>query len=413
MACGSCAVLFAARRSLSWLRELPRGAVVVGATAFVPVPFDPSTIDRPEARPIGRPRTFETFAFVSEGPGTAWRGDDVRASLEVDEASLGLRPPVIAGSVHATADARGARVEVEGHTVGRVERGLALVVFAPDGTLLRAMEFSEAEPLQVDFQEAVYELRGESPCIEATPHAWTDATAVLASGSAVATLSRLDSTVIEIEVAERDDLLAQSSHLLGDGTTSLEQGQSVGGWRSLDWKLARTGSRRPLFRLSLDRPPERARARLRLGAAGAQRVCSHRPARELFGGAGREAVLRADFESEAYFGAGWGMAERTPLGTIRRGAGSTSLLVPLRAGRACRVTLEGTAPSAVDVTINGSAAGSCDLNQDSRCEIEISAAAARQGLNSIRLTPGVPAAAAQAGPGADISDSAVFVWRLR
>ena len=121
------------------------------------------------------------------------------------------------------------------------------------------------------------------------------------------------------------------------------------------WRLTRNGSRRPLYRLVFDHVPAGARARLREEHSSI-RLCEQRPARDLFGGR-RDGVVRADFEHEAYFGPGWTAAERTPIGALRRAAGSATLLIPLPAGVSCSLDLDGSAAPPIHVTPSHAAQG--------------------------------------------------------
>lgn len=374
-----------------WLNALPRGTVVVGATASVPLPFDPSTIGRPDARPPGRPRTFEVFSLVAHGQHAVWRGDDTTASLTLDGRSAGSPTFAASGPVTAIADLRGARIEVDGDPIAHLGRGLALAAFNAEGRLLRALAFPDGAPLQVDFQEAVYELQGETPCVDLTTDEWTDLVGVLSSGSVVATVGRLDSVAVELEIGGSDKLRAASWQLLGDGRATLTQPETPDHQVRLVWNLHRAAGRRPLFRLAFDRIPVGGRARLRPGEGSRLRVCSFRPSRELKLDEQRESILRADFESEAYFGPGWTTAERTPTGTIRRATGPAVLLVPLDVPSACRVSFDGTAPVPVALTVNETTVGKCNLNRTTACDIEVPAHAAHAGVNSIRLSLEDPA----------------------
>ena len=374
-----------------WLNVLPRRAIVVGATAAVPIPFDPATIGRPGARPPGRPRTYEVFSLVAHGSHAMWRGDDTTASLTGDQIAADLRMIAASGPVAVLADARGARIEVGGDAVAYVARGLAIAAFDGDGRLLRTVELPDGAPLRVDFQEALYELQGESPCADVTGERWSDLGGVLSTGSVVATVDRLEAVAMELEVEDMGDVRVFSWQLLGDGRAILRRAQSSDGLIRLTWELQRNPGRRPLFRLAFDRVPRSARARLRPDAARRLRLCSFRPSRNLGLDQHRERVLRADFESEAYFGPGWTTALRTATGTVRRAVGPATILLPLANPIACRISFEGTAPAPVSVTVNERPIARCNLGRTAACDIDVPAVVTQAGLNSITLSLEDPA----------------------
>ena len=152
-------------------------------------------------------------------------------------------------------------------------------------------------------------------------------------------------------------------------------------------ELTRTGERRPVFRFALDRAPVRARARLTSGGAQSRvTVCAHEP-HSLFAAGHDQAVLRPDFESEAYFRAGWGDAERTATGPVRRAGRRATLLLPFEGRYRYRVSFDivGAAASSLDVTLNGSAVGTCDLQESGPCEVDLPSVTARDGVNALSL----------------------------
>jgi hypothetical protein len=147
--------------------------------------------------------------------------------------------------------------------------------------------------------------------------------------------------------------------------------------------MTRPADRRPVFRLALDRVPGAARARLASGTSGAVTLCAFNPARPLFPGDAPTARLRPDFESEAWFGAGWSDVRQTPTGRARRGENGATLLVPLSAGRDYRLWLDLGGKTAAAVSVNGRPAGVCAMGE---CEILLPAAAVRNGVNEVTLS---------------------------
>jgi hypothetical protein len=363
-----------------WLENLPDGTVIVGSAAYVAVPAEFSS----RARRVGRARSFTAFALATGRAGGAWREEDSPIALAIVEPGVHISSlPAFGGAVRAFADDRHARIEVAGRTIAQVDAGLALAVFAKDGTFLRAIEFPSGEPLQVPFEEALYELKAEAACVDVTTDKWSDITPALSTGSWLTTLRTFGSVTIESAIAGGFGSGPRSSVLVGDGSA-----QSVPHDEVLLTELTRTGERRPVFRLALDRAPVGARARLRSGGAQSHiTVCAHLP-HSLFVEGRDQAVLRPDFESEAYFGAGWTDAERTATGPVRRAGRHATLLLPFEEGYRYRMSFEivGTAAAGIDVTVNGVAAATCDLRENGPCEVDLLPAIVRDGLNTLTLT---------------------------
>ena len=116
-------------------------------------------------------------------------------------------------------------------------------------------------------------------------------------------------------------------------------------------------------------------------------VCPHHPARPLFTPASTAGVLRADFESEAYYGAGWSGAERNEAGPFRRGEETATLLLPLSRGFSYHLALDVTSTDGAGVTLalNGQPAGACDLHGNGRCEVTLPAALLRDDMSALTL----------------------------
>jgi hypothetical protein len=371
-----------------WLARLPRGSIVAGAMAYAPAPPDLLAIGHPNARPAGRPRSFEAFAAVVGRRGAAWSKADEATSLSVNAASLGVALPDFAGSLLASAGANEARIDLSGRTIARTDTGLALAVFAPDGTLARTLEFTLEEPRRVQYAGALYELAGDSPCAELTTKTFTDIDAVLAKGSWITTTPDVGSVVVDVLFPESRDVRARSSLLLGDGSMRTTIAHDPDG-DMLSTELTRSGERRPVFRLALDRPLSPARARVRPGGSRSSlTLCSHEAVRPLFEGGRTTAVLDADFESEPYFGAGWGDANRTPTGPSRDGEDGATVFLPLEQGRGYRASLEMAAAETVtlDVTLNGVHVGECDPHGARPCDVTLPEVVVRRGINTLMLS---------------------------
>jgi hypothetical protein len=382
-----------------WLLTLPRNTIVVGATAFVPGPLDLSGPDHSHARPIGRPRTFETFVLRTRTRDAAWRGADDEISMTIDPAALPAPPP-FAGALVASAGPGGARIALAGQELASVDAGLALAVFAPDGKFLRSEALHGDAPMRVPFQEALYELTADVPCVSLTTGAWTDLSPALATGSWIASLPAIGSVTVETVMESADgNIRSQSTQLMGDGDTDTAAAGSADG--ALATVMTRGSERRPVFRFALDRPAVHARGRLRPGSVSqAVTVCPHHPARPLFAPGSNTGDLRADFESEAYYGAGWSGAERNEAGPFRRGEERATLLLPLSRGFSYHLTMDVTSAegAGVALVLNGQPVGACDLHGNGRCEVTIPGALLHDDMSVLTLaqsgTPGTHRGAA-------------------
>ena len=117
------------------------------------------------------------------------------------------------------------------------------------------------------------------------------------------------------------------------------------------------------------------------------RLCAHRPP-ALFPTGAEHAVLKPDFESEAYFGSGWHDAERTPTGRVRRADGVATLLLPLTTGYSYRIALDLTAasPTRIEAALNGAMVSGCTVGDRTSCDLTVSSQLVRDGTNALRLT---------------------------
>jgi hypothetical protein len=355
-----------------WLRGLPRGTFVTGASAFVPAPIDLTGADHSHARPPGRPRTYEAFALRTGTQDAVWRGGDGHVSLTV-EPPLFERIAALGGPLVLSADRGGARVALSGVQIASIDAGVALAAFSPEGALLRSQTFAPGEPVRMPFLEAVYELAGETPCVNLTTERWTDVSRALATGGWIAAVPAIGSVAIETAIPpSAPGVQAQSTQLMGDGGTGTAMAVGVEGGQVFTTEMIRSGESRAVFRLSVDAPAARALARVRPGGVrSALTVCAHHPARPLFTPGSAAGSLKTDFESEAYYGPGWGGAERNQAGSFRRGDNRASLLLPLPPGFTYRIALdlswEGDAR--VAAALNGHTVGTCEAHNSGPCEL--------------------------------------------
>lgn len=371
-----------------WIQELPRGTVIAGAAAYAAVPFELSALARRDASAALRVRPFTAFAFVAGRSGVARRDGETATSLTVNAETLESRLPPVPGSLRAIGDERGARVELAGREIAAVDMGLAVGAFRPDGTFWRALEFRSGESLDVPPESSLFELKGQAACVAASTAEWTDVAPVFSTGSWLATFPPIGSVVIETHVGESCGAHSRADEVLGAGTArSLGQTRTTDGGDLLVTEFTRGPVGRPVFHLALDCVPRTARARVRSGGVvSTVEMCGHKQA-PLFADGGSHAVLRPDFESEAYFGAGWHDAERTPTGRVRRGDERATLLLPLTTAYTYQIALDIVfAGSRVDVALNGIAAASCDVGDRAPCTVNLSSDAVRDGVNALTLS---------------------------
>ena len=370
----------------AWLRELPRETVVIGATALAAVPFDPAILGHPEARGPGRAAPYEAFVLVAGRGRAAWNRDEHRASIAAGQPSVAAPVSRLPASLEARADDRGATVLAGGRPIGDVSTGLVLAAFTPDGGPPQVVEFSPSDSMQVAGSGAIYELKGESECVRLARGDWQEIGHVLSTGSAVAMLAELARAVVEIRVPG-EGVVADAGHLLGEGHTSLQQ-RHDGNELVLEWRFARSGERRTLFRLALDRPVRAARARIAPASdVSAATLCSHRPWRPVATPGSTRLHISANFEDEAFFGAGWSRADRQPEGTLRRGRDRAVLFVPLQpnVGYRLKLALAAEAPRSIDVLVDGERAGTCRVGDERTCEVTLPASMPRTATSVVRF----------------------------
>lgn len=375
-----------------WIKQLPRGTAIAGAAAYSAVPSELSATFHRDARETTRAHPFTAFAFVTGRRGAEWRDSETAASLTLDPQTLPSAAPPLPGAVAAVADEHGARVTIGDRAIAATDMGLALGVFRSDGTLWRTLEFRSGEPLHVAPEAALYELAEDTPCINLSTE-WTDVHAILSTGSWLATFPPVGSVRVETAVDGAACTTARGAELLGGGVA-----RTISATRSADGadfvaELTRGPMLRPLFRLALDCVPHGARARvLPGGVATTIKACGQKPA-PLFVRDSTHASIRPDFESEAYFGAGWHDAERTPTGRTRRGDERATLLLPLTPGFSYAMAVDLVAATGrIDVSINGAVLTSCNVAHGARCEMTLQPAAIEPDVTAVTLSiPGPPA----------------------
>ena len=372
-----------------WVGALPAGSLIAGATAYVAAPFDLSRIGHASLRAAVRPRVFDAFALVSRRNGASWHDGDEQAVLTVEPSEIGTTLPALVGPLVASADRDGARVTAGGQTIAQVDSGRAFGIFASDGALLRTLEFRDGEPLRVPFQELIYELKGSTSCVNLSTETWTDLAEALSTGSWVTTVSEVGSVMIET-VFQDSRVSAIGRELMGGGVIRMTgPTPNADGSATLLTELTRTGGLRPVFRVALDRPGVSARARVKRGGSRTSAaLCADHPMNRLFRGGGDFAVVRTDFESEPYFGAGWSDVDRVPTGRVRHGSSGATLLLPLAAASSYRLTLDLAAsePTTIDVSADDVTVGMCEVRNHIPCEVTVPPGARRAAVTALTLS---------------------------
>jgi hypothetical protein len=306
----------------------------------------------------------------------------------VHAGTLSAPLPPVAGSLVAAADAHGARIELAGRVIAEADMGMALGVFHANGTLWRALELRSDEALRVPPEGILYELTGEMPCAAAATDVWTDVGRVLSTGSWLATFPPIGSVEIETEIGgDACDGGGRASEVLGAGSARRVSATPSDHGGQIVTEFTRAAIGRPLFRFALDCVPMHARARVRPGGVvSSVKMCGHKPP-SLFPDGATHAVVRPDFDSEAYFGAGWGDSERTATGRVRRGESRATLLLPLAPTHAYQVTLDVVSSGThLEITLNGVAAGRCDLRNGLPCTFTLPPTGIRDGVNALTLS---------------------------
>jgi len=369
-----------------WLRGLPDGSIVVGATAYTPIPRELFGAAQRRAGVSGPSLPFGAFGLITGGSEVESRQEDATAVLVVEQDLLGQPLPQLAGRLVASADSRQARLELAGRTIAEVEFGLVLSVFSADGTLMRALEFPTGELLRVPFDTAVYELEGEAACADVGTDEWSDISPALDTGSLLTTVSGLGSLALELELPadigrERAVALLDGGSIRTTGSSRTPDGRTI-----LLTELSRSHFRRPLFRLAFESAGRPGRAHVQPGGAQASvRLCAHTPAP--LSSEGHRGVVRPDAEGEAYFGAGWSGPVGSATGPIRRGERRATLLLPLESasgyGASLDVLSEPTTP--VEIVFNGKSVGTCTPRARAPCEVTLPASLVRAGINALTL----------------------------
>jgi hypothetical protein len=365
------------------LEEYPQGTLVVGAAAGVPIPFEILGSQARRPRALTSSRQNNAFALVIGGSEMRLLEDNQPVSLNPDWTIYARPPRKSFGLPSAVADQHGARIVLNGRTVAEVSNGLVLTAISLDGELIDSIEMSNDAPMRPPVPGgALYEFRGEAPCVEVGTDKWTDVTSILVTGSVVTTLSSVGAVTIEGEVVGARGTEVRVAELLSGGYARAVA-PSHEDQETFAAEISRSHYRRPVFRFGFAAAGSSGRMRVRRGGAQSTlMMCAHVP-----GPIAQQKTIRPDFDSEAYFGAGWGGAEPTATGSVRRATNAATLLLPLESAVAHSVLLDiTTEPVArMDIAINGVAAGACTFRGRDRCEVALPEAGVRPGVNALTI----------------------------
>ena len=201
------------------LDEYPDGTLVVGAAAGVAVPFELLGSQPRQPRALSAARQNNAFAVVTVGGEMRLLEDNRPVSLNPDR-TIYARPPRTPFALPgAVADEQGARIVLNGRTVAEVSSGVVLTAISPDGELIDLVEMSNDGPMRLPVPGvALYEFRGEAPCVEVGTDRWTDITSILITGSVVTTLSSVGTVTIEGEVIGTGRGQVRVAELLNGGS---------------------------------------------------------------------------------------------------------------------------------------------------------------------------------------------------
>ena len=141
-------------------------------------------------------------------------------------------------------------------------------------------------------------------------------------------------------------------------------------WRS---EFTRTGGRRSVFRIALDRPGAPVRARFRSNEESSATVCGF-PPMPLFRDGGNVDTIKPDFIHESHFGPGWsgvegvdsGAACASPTGVRRCSCRSKTIT-------RYRLTLDLSAQleARTEIFLDGVASGQCNTGEQRACTAEL------------------------------------------
>ena len=378
-----------------WVRGLPHGTVIVAGSANSPLPRQLVGEDLWRTGSVGRQRAHSAFArVVGTSAAAAWQQDGAAASLTLDEATLKHALPLFAGAVSASADHRGARIEIGGRRISYTTLGTAVVMFTADGRIGRTFELPPGEA-RVPFPARLYEVRGENVCVEVGTEQWNDVTRVLESGSWVTTVFAIGGVVtVDMWFPEATGVRARGLDMLSQQplvhvVTAKEHPE---GGCVLAVELDRLRGYRPAFRVAFDGITGQARAKLKAGASQPSvKLCGYAQL-PLFTSSSDGALLRPDSESEAYFGVGWGPPTRTDTGPVRGAENFAVLRLPLSPTHDYSMVLNLIAEGEVSVgmTVNGAPVGTCAVDPTSRCEVNIPSALLGAGAASLALSSPAP-----------------------
>jgi hypothetical protein len=236
---------------------------------------------------------------------------------------------------------------------------------------------------------AIYELTEQARCVEISPEYWADISAILTTGSWVASLPAFGSVRVEVEIMSARPRHFEVRELLGAGDAAVEESSVKDGWQAYVVRLTRSHTRRPVFRMALDALDLVGRAHLVAGGAvRSLAVCEHVPPR-LFSSSAGAAVVAPELDGEARFGAGWSGVERRPDGRVRRGRPGAMVFLPLERGTEYHLQPDVTTdpPTSLEWHLNGAPVGVCRVDSVQPCDVPLPSSLVRSGVNALSASP--------------------------
>ena len=353
----------------SWLREQPRGTLLVAASAGRPLPLE--WLPAGTAVPVGRPGNYGALAIVVGDADPAIAQQDNLARIDRAVGSDARTLSVMSSD-------EGPQIMWGDDVLAAIDRGLAVAAFTPAGQVIGQWTFSIDEPPGMQLPPTPFVLRGETPCQVLRPGRRANVSQVLDEGGWWATVEGKGAATVAIESSEP---AASWRHFVSSGRGEA----SIDAERSRLIFTAVPGTR-SVFRFSMP-PAQTATATLEPGDITAVRVCAATIPPLPASGA-----LEVTSPHDGWFGAGWHFAERGGTQRFRWSQRSSTLLwrmeKPSRARMLLRLRAANANGATIEAAVNGVPLTACSLAGGAwtDCKLEWPESASRAGINRLTLT---------------------------
>lgn len=354
----------------TFLRELPRGAILVAVASGRTLPPDIELAARQDGRGSirARPSRYTAVALRPSGGLVGREAGDQQVSLELRTPAL-REGPNHTRRIVVSADAQGVRIEADGFPIVGARTGLAMAVIDERGEVLMADTFDDdSTPVRPEILARVPRLarvERELGCVDMVPGAWTDLRPLDRPGAVGAFIAPGGGFRITLEVRGSQFLSPSVEVPFGEATAVLERTDS-GSASSQETLLTRPLTftttvadvrRASTVRVRLGGVPVEARARLEPGGSTLHlRLCA---VADVQPPASRsdERALPIDDAGDLAFAAGFRPAERAGVGRLRWTSGDvSSMVLPVRRVAAHQLVLEvrpGLAGARLALWVNG------------------------------------------------------------